>query len=134
MLNRVTLLLAILLLATAAHADPGLLFRASLDGTTDAWSASAGGKATGVTGPAPQFAPGKIGQALLCGDGLSLVHYRTDGNLLPQTGTVSFWVQAVNWSPEDENFHSFFEAGSGAEPTGWLVFYKYYQFGWMLLR
>ena len=134
MSTRLSLLVCALLLCNLAGADPGLLFRAPLDGTTDAWSASAGGKCTGVTGPAPQFAPGKIGQALLCGDGLSLVHYRTDGNLLPQTGTVSFWVQAVNWSPEDENFHSFFEAGSGAEPTGWLVFYKYYQFGWMLLR
>lgn len=134
MLRRLLLVAALLILVTAARADRGLLFRASFDGTADGWSGAGAGQPTGVTGPAPQFAPGKLGQALLCGDGLGLLHYRSEGNLLPQSGTVSFWLQALNWEPSDENFHSFFECGSQASPTGWLVFYKYYQSSWLLLR
>lgn len=133
-MRHLMLLLPILLLATSAHADPGLLFRASFDGTPDAWSLSGGGKPVEAPAAPLQFGPGKLGQALVCGPELPLLHYRTEGNLLPTSGTVSFWVQPQNWDPSDGNFHSFFECGAGSDGKGWLVVYKYYQSGWLLNR
>ncbi len=127
-----------LLAATATLAlppEPGLLFRASFDGTVQADSLAGAGGPTGLTGPGrPQFGAGRFGQGLLCGPGLDLVHYRTAGHLLPRSGTVSLWVKPLNWTPDDGNFHSFFESGTLDGGTGWLILYKYYQSSWLLFR
>jgi hypothetical protein len=129
-----TLTMAVLGVGMGAD-EPGLLFRASFDGTLEAFSLAGAGQPVRVTGGGPPtFAPGKFGQALVCGPEGVLVHYSTAGNLMPPSGTVSLWVQPVNWTPDDPNFHTFFEAGGGGGGQGWLILYKYYQGGWMLLR
>ncbi|HUS81078.1 MAG TPA: LamG domain-containing protein, partial [Armatimonadota bacterium] len=126
---------AVTLCALGYAADAGLLFRASFDDTVEAEGKCGPLSPAAVEGPAqPEFAPGRFGQALVCGPGATLVRYPTEGNVIPPSGTVSLWVQPVNWSPDDENFHSFFESGSEAAGTGWLILYKYYQNGWLLLR
>lgn len=125
----------LLCLCVCLHAvEPGLLFHARFDGTLEADSAVGAGEPVRVQGPAPEFAPGRFGQALVCGPDLTLVHYPLPGNLIPASGTISMWVQPVNWTPDDPNFHVFFEAGDLAQQQGWLIFYKYYQGGWLLLR
>ncbi len=127
------LVIALLLVCLiGTHADQGLLFHVTFDGTLDAYSLGGAGKP--VTTPQAAFAPGKLGQALVCGPEKPLIRYRTEGNVLPPSGTVSLWIKPVNWTPEDGNFHSFFESGSNDGTTGWLVLYKYYQSGWLLLR
>lgn len=134
MSRALALTLALTLAGAAFAADNGLLFHAAFDGSTSAYSLAGAGEPVQVVGPAAAFAPGKQGQALICGAEQTLLHYRTAGNLFPRAGTISFWVKPENWSPTDGNFHSFFESGNGGEPNGWLVFYKYYQNGWLLLR
>jgi hypothetical protein len=129
---RITVIVATaFLLAGTIHAEPGLLFRASFDGTLKANSRAP--DPVRVLGPAPTFAPGRFGQALVAGATTTLVHYATDGNLVPQAGSVSMWVKPVNWST-DGNFHSFFESGQERQGLGWLILYKYYQSNWLLLR
>jgi len=131
---RLLVLLAASLAATAG-AEEGLLFRAAFDGSLDAYSLGGAGKPVQVTGAAtPTFAPGKFGQALLCGPEQALIHYQTAGNVMPPSGTVSLWVKPLNWTPDDGSFHVFFESGSGAGPTGWLILYQFYAGGQMLLR
>lgn len=115
-------------------AENGLLFHATFDGSTEAFSLCGQGAPVQVEGPAPSFAPGRFGQALVTGAGQTLVRYATNGNVLPRAGTVSLWVKPENWTPDDGNFHSFFEFGTGSDGKGWLIFYKYYQNGWLLLR
>ncbi|MBU0611435.1 MAG: hypothetical protein KKI08_26380, partial [Armatimonadetes bacterium] len=131
MKRRLLLLLFPVLAAAAAHAEPGLLFRAAFDGTAKAISAAP--DPVEIVGPAPTFAPGKFGQALVAGAESTLLRYRTDGNLVPQAGSVSLWVKPVNWGT-DGNFHSFFESGQGGDARGWLILYKYYMSNWLLLR
>ena len=124
-------LLPILLSAAVAQAEPGLLFRASFDDTVKAQSAAP--EPAQIVGPAPTFAAGKFGRALVAGAESTLVKYHTDGNLVPQAGSVSLWVNPVNWGT-DGNFHSFFESGQDGAGRGWLILYKYYQSNWLLLR
>jgi len=131
----IVLLPALFLATPPAHAEDGLLFHASFDGSLEAYSLGGAGSPAEVTGAAePAYGPGRLGQALLCGPEQALVHYRTAGNVMPPSGTISLWVQPLNWDPEDGNFHVFFESGSGAGPTGWLILYKYFMGGQMLLR
>ncbi|NPV48967.1 MAG: LamG domain-containing protein [Armatimonadetes bacterium] len=124
----------VLLLATLSVADTGLLFHAPLDGTLDAYSLGGNGAPVAVDGPPPVFVPGRFGQALVAGAEQTLVHYATAGNVFPRAGTVSLWVNPQNWSPDDNNFHSFFESGGMGQKTGWLILYKYYQNSSLLLR
>lgn len=119
----------------AVTGEPGLLFQTSFEGTLEAFSLAGSGQPVRVTGAvSPAFAPGRFGQALLCGPEQALIHYSTAGNLMPPAGTISLWVQPVNWTSDDPNFHTFFEAGAEGGGLGWLILYKYYQGGWMLLR
>jgi len=119
----------------AAPAEPGLLFHAAFDKSLEAYSLSGAGQPVQVIGPGqPTFAPGKFGQALLCGPEQALIHYPTAGNVLPPAGTISLWVRPLNWTPDDGHFHVFFESGTEGKGLGWLIFYKYYQGGWLLLR
>jgi len=123
--------IAICLLAGRADVEP--LFHATFDGTLEAVSAAGAGTPLAVEG-AVEYAPGRIGQALVCGPELGAVRYRLAGNLLPAAGTISLWVKPLNWTPADGNFHVFLEAGSEGGRMGWLLLYKYYQSGWLLLR
>ncbi|MBM3474572.1 MAG: LamG domain-containing protein [Armatimonadetes bacterium] len=130
-----TVFLAACLTAATAVADEGLLFHAPFDGSLDAYSLGGAGNPAQVTGAAqPTFAPGKFGQALLGGPEQALVHYQTAGNVMPPSGTISLWVKPLNWTLDDGSFHVFFESGTGAGATGWLILYQFYQGGQLLLR
>lgn len=132
---RSTLVVALVLpLAALSAADTGLLFHAPFDGALEAYSLGGAGTPVTVDGPAPAFVPGRFGQALVAGAEQTLVHYATAGNVFPRSGTVSLWINPQNWSPDDNNFHSFFESGSIDGNNGWLILYKYYQNSWLLLR
>jgi len=118
------------LLALATHAadlTPPLTFRASFDSTIDA-QARGEGKPVKVEGPV-EYRPGKVGQALLCGEGGAAAQYATAGNLRAAAGTVEMWVCPLDWTGEEDEFHVFLEA---LDP-GWLVLYRYYQGGILTL-
>jgi hypothetical protein len=120
-----------LLLAAGVRAQeapqPPLCFHAGFDGTVDAVAAGQGKPLT-VTGPV-EFRPGKVGQALLCGDGGAALQYATSGNLPTDSGTVEMWVCPLDWTGAEDTFHVFLEA----RDPGWLVFYRYYQGGILTL-
>lgn len=119
-----------LLLVTVLHAaplTPPLIFHASFDGTTDA-VATGDGKALTIDGPVA-YRPGKVGQALLCGEGGAAIHYATAGNLRAAGGTIEMWVCPLDWTGKEDEFHVFLEA---VDP-GWLVLYRYYQGGILTL-
>ena len=123
------------LIVGVALADDGLLFHAGFDDTLDAQSLRGPVQPAEVTGTGEvSYAPGRLGRALVCGPDLPLIKYATPGNLMAPSGTISLWVKPENWRPSDRNFHSFFESGTNAGTTGWLILYKYYQSGWLLLR
>ncbi|OGV83438.1 MAG: hypothetical protein A3K19_17625 [Lentisphaerae bacterium RIFOXYB12_FULL_65_16] len=140
MLRSALTAVALILTSAVFGAEPGLLFRAGFDGTVDAYSLCGAGAPVEVAGSGkPTFAPGRFGQALVCGPEQALIHYRTEGNVMPPSGTLSLWFKPVNWTPDDENFHVLFESGSHeAGPQGvnrgWLILYKYYQNGSLLFR
>ncbi len=113
------------------QAEPGLLFRATFDGTVQAHSLAP--DPVEIMGPAPSFAPGKFGQALVVGHKGTLLRYLTEGNLVPQAGSISLWIKPLNWGT-DGSFHVFFESGQEKSGRGWLLLYKYYQNNWLLLR
>lgn len=117
------LLLCALLLAP----QPPLLFHATFDGTITA-EANGDGEPAKVDGPIA-YRPGRLGQALLCGEGGAALEYQTQGNLRPEAGTVSMWVCPVDWTGDEDEFHVFLEAKN----PGWLVFYRYYQGGILTL-
>lgn len=126
---------AMIVMTTAAQAEEGLLFRASFDGSLEAYSMTGAGRPVKITGAAePTFASGKFGQALLSGPEHALIHYQTAGNVIPPSGTISMWVKPVNWTLDDNSFHVFFESGSEGTGTGWLLLYQFYQGGQILLR
>lgn len=106
---------------------PPLVFHASFDGTVEA-VARGNGTPVRVEGPV-EYRPGRIGQALLAGDGGALVFYETAGNLRRSGGTVEMWVCPLDWTGAEDTFHSFFEA----KDPGWLVLYRYYQGGILTL-
>jgi hypothetical protein len=69
----------------------------------------------------PELVPGKFGRALKTGSGTGFVDYPTKGILNPHGGTVEMWVCPLDWKPDDQKFHTFFDArGQGA-----LYLYKY---------
>jgi len=111
----------------AAPPDPPLTFHASFDGTLDAVSRG-DGKPVKTEGTV-EFRPGKVGQALVCGDGGALLWYATAGVLRANSGTVEMWVCPLDWTGDEDEFHVFLEALS----PGWLVFYRYYQGGILTL-
>lgn len=113
-------LLFLLFLANSARAgESGVLFYAGFDGTADA--AAAGNGAAHAEEGAPQFRPGKRGQALLSGENVGYVSYAVANNIHPERGSIELWVCPQDWAGTDDKFHVFFEA---AYP-GWLLVYKY---------
>ena len=113
--------------ATAQEPSPFLTFHASFDGTLDAVSRG-DGKPLQVDGEVA-YRPGKVGQALLCGEGGAAVWYSTARALRAPAGTVEMWVCPLDWTGEEDEFHVFLEALN----PGWLVFYRYYQGGILTL-
>ncbi len=107
--------------------DAPMTIYATFDGTLDA-RARGNGTPVNVEGPV-EYRPGKVGQALLCGEGGALVHYTTAGHLRASSGTVEMWACPLDWTGEQDVFHSFFEA----KDPGWLVLYRYYQGGILTL-
>ena len=113
--------IVLLTLTSWAAADRGgVLFYAGFEGTADA-IAVGNGIAQGEEG-GPKYASGKRGQALLSGETAGYVSYAVKHNLLPDRGTVEFWVCPQDWYGTDDKFHVFFEA----ENPGWLLIYKYF--------
>jgi len=72
---------------------------------------------------APERVPGRTGQALRSGPGTGYVYYPTARLVSPQGGTVEMWVCPLDWKPDDEEFHTFFDT----RDEGALYLYKYYQ-------
>lgn len=126
MLEKPVWLCFVLMIVVGVSAEelaPPLCFHASFDGTLEA-AARGEGKPVKVEGPV-EYRLGKVGQALLCGDGGATVFYATAGNLRHAAGTVEMWVCPLDWTGEKDTFHVFLEALN----PGWLVFYRYYQGG-----
>ncbi len=106
---------------------PPLCFHAAFEGTVEAVAA---GNPTPLQTEGPvKYRPGRLGQALLCGEGGALLHYATEGNLHRTGGTVEMWVCPLDWTGDEDEFHVFLEA----RDPGWLVFYRYYQGGILTL-
>jgi len=127
---RTSTLIACLLLVLPGFAQkltPPLAFHASFDGALDA-RANGNGQPVKVEG-APAYRPGKVGQALLCGEGGTLAYYASAGNVRAAAGTIEMWVCPLDWTGKEDEFHVFFEALY----PGWLVFYRYYQGGILTL-
>ncbi len=119
-----------LLLWTGLSAAAPPLLRASFDGSLEATGLAGKIVPEQVVGTAT-FQPGRFGQALLVGEGVCRVGY-PNAVLWPRNGTITLWVQPVNWQPSDARMHIFAEIGSG--DGAWLLLYKYYQNAMLLLR
>ncbi len=131
---RLPTIMALLTVAAMAGAQDEPIFHATFDGSLTATGSGGEVEPAEVVGGEASFEPGRLGQALVAGAGQPLIYYLSAGHLLPVTGTVSLWVQPVNWTPDDDAFHSFFESGGAGGDRDWLIFYKYYQRGRLLLR
>ncbi len=111
----------------AESLTPPMTFHASFEGTLNA-TALGEGTPLQVDGPV-EYRSGRVGQALLCGEGGAAVWYKTVRNLRAGAGTVEMWVCPLDWTGKEDEFHVFLEA---LDP-GWLVFYRYYQGGILTL-
>lgn len=115
-------------LAVAADQPSPLLFHAAYDGTLTARDEAGAVEPVEVTGKV-EYRPGKAGQALLCGGDAANVKYPVAQHVRPTQGTVEMWAQAVDWPADEQAFHVLFET----EGPGWLVLYKFYTGGWLML-
>lgn len=109
-----------------AEAPPGLVFHAPFDGSFDA-AIAAGSKAGRPEGK-PEFMPGRVGQAVVVGDigGSTAVNFDPASFDLDR-GTLSLWVQPLNWQGDDRQNHLFFEAKTDG---GYYLLYKYQNTSW----
>lgn len=107
--------LAVVLALIAQPQD--LLLHLPLDGSVQP---TVGGGVPEVEGTA-QFQPGRVGQALVVGDGAAQLVLKREGNVQTDAGSVALWVKPLDWSGNDDKFHVFFEA----KDPGWLLVYKY---------
>ncbi|MBT3375505.1 MAG: LamG domain-containing protein [Lentisphaerae bacterium] len=90
--------LAAFLLHGQSPENEGLLFHLPFDGSANAVIAK--GRRTPLTAEGVTFVPGILGQAVripLKG----ILAYATEGNLSPERGTLSFWVQRPQLSAEE---------------------------------
>lgn len=116
------------LVAQNQAVPPGRTLYAPLDGQTEATQAR-GSKLGKTEGPV-KFAPGKVGQGLVVGDveGVATgITFATAGHLSLERGTVSMWVQPLNWAGDDRYYHALFNVKLGA--NGQLMLYKHYSSG-----
>ena len=81
-----------------------------------------------VTGKV-EYAPGKVGKALVVGGDAAQLTYPVEGLVRPTQGTVEMWVSAADWPQDEQAFHVFFET----EGPGWLVLYKFWNGGLLTL-
>lgn len=119
--------------------DDGLLFYCDYNGTADA--AFAVGDKTATCAIPPEFQPGVSGQAVVIGgdpkveqrvvDGLPVSDkkarncvYSSKGNLDFEQGTISFWVQPLDWKGTDPDFNVLFHARAG---DNLFLIYRYWR-------
>ncbi len=126
------LVLACALVAPAQEGQvpPGRVFYAPLDGALDA-TEGVGGTA-GTPEGRPEFVAGRVGQGLVVGDleGSAGVWYPAPGNFNLQRGTMSMWVQPVNWRGDATGNRLFFNGRP--DPAGLFCLYKYNNVTWGL--
>jgi len=89
-----------------------VLFYTPFEDTLDAVVARGSGRAE-TAGPV-KFARGLRGRGLCIGQKGCAVFYETAGNILPQRGSISIWVQPINWNQEDKLRHAFWLARGDA--------------------
>ena len=117
-------------MAQPANVPPGLALYASFDGTLDADYAR--GAESGTVEGNPEFVEGHSGRGLVVGDldGSTGVRYATEENFDFERGTISMWVQPVNWRGDEAGNRLFFNAWT--EAGGAFYFYKYTSTAWGL--
>ncbi|MBI2302783.1 MAG: LamG domain-containing protein [Armatimonadetes bacterium] len=123
-----TLYLTFLAASCLAAAPDPLLFRATFDDTADAATPAGAVKPLQVFGRA-EYRDGKFGRALVVGGDGAQVTYPMAGNVRPSQGTISMWVNPIDWPADEQAFHIFFET----EGPGWLVLYKFWNGGLLFL-
>ncbi|HIE27730.1 TPA: LamG domain-containing protein [Candidatus Poribacteria bacterium] len=89
-----------------------VLFYASFDGTLDA-TLSQGNPQAKPVGKF-KYAKGILGRAVYIGQRNHEILYESEGNLRPEQGSISVWVQAISWSQEDKQRHIFWHARGNA--------------------
>jgi len=110
--------------AGAEESDRGLLFHAGFDGTLTADSARGNPEPFAICPiNAPIFRDGGIrGKGLKCGNGfVSELGYQNLGNFSAPSGTVSFWIQPVDWqgaAGKAKFFNLFFQGVPGKGYSG----------------
>ena len=124
MKTKITALLLSAVCAVCFGANP--IFYCNFDDT--ATPVIAGGKKTFKTETELQFRPGLKGKALLIGmDQKKVRHgvsYPHEKNLDWKQGTISFWVNPVNWNGTETGFFApFFSTWAGANN---FYIYKYH--------
>jgi len=108
----------------ALSAPLSTLFEASFNGSLDATDAHGAVKPLSVEGKVA-YAPGRTGQALICGGDGALVKYAVNGHMAMSQGTIEMWMKAVDWPKDEQAYHVFFET----EGPGWLLLYKFWTGG-----
>jgi hypothetical protein len=101
-----------------------VLFYAGFDGGRDAVSAAGYGKADLVAGGGAITADGFDSirrSALKTGDELGFLEFAGPGNVLPESGTIEFWLKPGDWARDDGKRHCFIEIV--AENGGGLNFF-----------
>ena len=66
---------------------------------------------------------GKFGKAFKSGEESGYLHFPTKGIVSTQAGTVEMWVMPIDWSGDEQKFHTFFRARGNGD----LHFYKFYR-------
>lgn len=121
---RVASLLSLLVLLRAcplwAIETDDVTFKATFDGTLTAWSAKGSGKPETIG--EFRFARGHRGQGVVVGKDGNRLSYPVAGNVTLPEGSVSVWVQPIDWYGADGMFHIFFDAASRG---GRLLVYEY---------
>ncbi len=121
---RVASLLSVLVLLRAcplwAVDAADVTFKATFEGTLTAQSAKGSGKPETIG--EFRFAQGHRGQGVVVGKEGNRLSYPVAGNVTLPEGTVSVWVQPIDWYGGDAMFHIFFDAAAAG---GRLLLYEY---------
>ena len=107
LLRYLPLVVLVWTIGAEALAQPKPVLSLSFDGGLD--GVGLAGTVTAVRDGKPELVPGRTGQALKSGPGTGYVEYPTAGLITPAGGTVEMWVCPLDWKPEDEEFHVFFD-------------------------
>lgn len=104
----------------------GVLFYASFDNGLAA-DYSAGNPQPTLSANA-ELAEGKSGKGYVQ-NGVGSLRFACAKNILPDTGTVAFWVKPVNWDGTDSIFRHFFAVGGLGKGQRHMQLYRYYRSG-----